>query len=203
MESIRRVVSKPLVLHLLLVRFLQGFSLAMFHSVLPLVFKNEYGLAVDQAAPILSYIGVLIAVTQLNLGAITKRYTEVQIILTGSCIFGSVLWVLLLENSLPMVLIVLIPFVCSGTVLNTIVSATLTKVVAKTETGTVLGLDMGVGTFCRVITPAIGGYAFSKFGYSSIIAISGSMGMLLFLFTFSILQFHPSFKTIQHVVSEA
>ncbi len=59
---------------------------------------------------------------------------------------------------LELLLAYLVPMTLSGAIVAIILTSTLTKTSSVTDAGSVLGLDMGVGTAARVLAPTIGGW---------------------------------------------
>jgi len=65
--------------------------------------------------------------------------------------------------------------IASGSLLNLVASSSITKCVPDTATGTSLGLNMATHSLIRSMTPTLGGYLYSIFGYPSF----GLLGFLM------------------------
>ena len=65
--------------------------------------------------------------------------------------------------------------IASGSLLNLVASSSITKCVPDTATGTSLGLNMATHSLIRSMTPTLGGYMYSIFGYPSF----GLLGFIL------------------------
>jgi len=78
-------------------------------------------------------------------------------------------------DSLPFLLVILIPMIASGSLLNLVASSSITKCVPDTATGTSLGLSMATHSLIRTMTPTLGGYLYALFGYPSF----GLLGFLM------------------------
>ena len=65
-------------------------------------------------------------------------------------------------------LVVLFPLTCSLCLVNSILTASVTKTVDKSESGAMLGLNMAVHSIIRSVAPTIGGYLMSAYGFESL-----------------------------------
>lgn len=72
-------------------------------------------------------------------------------------------------------LVIMIPMIASGSLLNLVASSSITKCVPDTATGTSIGLSMATHSLIRSMTPTLGGYLYSIFGYPAF----GLLGFLM------------------------
>lgn len=76
--------------------------------------------------------------------------------------------------------------VMSGSLLNTISNSVLTKQVPDTATGTSLGLSMATHSLIRTVSPTLGGFLYSWFGYASFgmlgFIMNGAMAIGVYLY---------------------
>ena len=71
------------------------------------------------------------------------------------------------------------------TLIHSLITGCLTKIVCPTLTGQILGLNMAVHSSIRAISPTIGGYLLSTYGLMSL----GGVGIISTLITFTLLPF--------------
>ena len=88
-------------------------------------------------------------------------------------------------RDLPDFLLLLLPMTSSMTLTHSILTACLTKSVARSSTGQILGLNMVAHSAIRIFTPSIGGYMISNYGFMSL----GGVGVLSNLIILMILPF--------------
>jgi predicted MFS family arabinose efflux permease len=65
-------------------------------------------------------------------------------------------------------LAVLFPLTCSLCLVNSILTAAVTKTVDKSESGTMLGINMAVHSAIRSFAPTAGGYLMTTYGFESL-----------------------------------
>merc|ERR1719510_14370 len=87
-------------------------------------------------------------------------------------------------------LVLLFPLTCSLCLINSIVTAAITKAVSRSDTGSVLGLNMAVHSAIRSLAPTLGGHMVQTYGFFSL----GMLGVVCNLLVLSLLKFAP-FKT--------
>lgn len=68
---------------------------------------------------------------------------------------------------------VLFPLTCALCLVNSILTAAVTKTVPKGQTGTMLGLNMAVHSVIRTVAPTVGGFLLNSYGFESL----GYMGV--------------------------
>ena len=71
------------------------------------------------------------------------------------------------------------------TLIHSLITGCLTKIVCPTLTGQILGLNMAVHSSIRTVSPTIGGYLLSSYGLMSL----GGVGIISTLITFTLLPF--------------
>ena len=89
-------------------------------------------------------------------------------------------------TNLWLLILVSIPMVMSGSLLNTISNSVLTKQVPETSTGTSLGLSMATHSLIRTVSPTLGGYLYAWFGYASFgmlgFIMNGTMAVAVYIY---------------------
>ncbi|MCA2001366.1 MAG: MFS transporter, partial [Chloroflexi bacterium] len=123
------------------------------------------GLTADRTGYVLAYVGLISVIVQGGLiGALTKRFRENSLILSGLWVMGFSFIGWALTRDLWTLLIVLLPLAVSGGVLNTVIQSALTKSVARDELGGTLGLAGALEAVTRVIAPTVGGFLLGSLG---------------------------------------
>lgn len=155
LKEIWRVATLPAVPSLLTVKLLTGMALAVFHSAFPLVVTTRFGLDAKGSGYVMSYSGILGMFAQaVVVQWATGRFEDKRII--AACIVGltlSFLGLMTASTTLHLCL-VMVPFAIFGSLLSTVNTAQLTKA-APADMGTIVSLDMSVGSSVRVVSPTV------------------------------------------------
>lgn len=94
-------------------------------------------------------------------------------IFLGSVVLGVMLALWGFSPSLAWLLVVLAPLALASGVLNTIITSQLTKVVARSETGGILGLGSSFQSLAQIIAPGLGGLLIQGAGPWSVGLLAG------------------------------
>ncbi|GFO04586.1 solute carrier family 22 member 18 [Plakobranchus ocellatus] len=153
---------------LLVVKMVTGVPMGIFQSMFAVVAVKEFQLAPYQNSYVMSYVGIMAMMVQgVGIGFVTKRFSEMSI-LTGSVISGMVGYLMIpFVSSIWHMCVVLIPLIVGLTFQNVVTTSALTRTVSQADTGAMLGLNMAVNSLVRSISPTIGGYMLSRFGFDS------------------------------------
>jgi DHA1 family tetracycline resistance protein-like MFS transporter len=163
-KALLSALKRPKVGPLLHVRLFYGLAFATFQSIFAL-FSQAIGLSSQTTGYILAYVGLLSVITQAGLiGALTKRFSENWLILTGLWIMAGALLAWSFTASLWLLLVILLPLALSGGVLNTVIQSAISKSVSKEEVGGMLGIAASLEAISRVIAPTIGGFILENLG---------------------------------------
>ena len=157
------LLSQPTIRSLILTKFFLGLGLSLWRSCFTIVARDTFGLDAQWNGFILSGVGGLtMLVNIVMLGFLTARFADRAIVTTCVVISGSMLALSgFAAISLPALLVYLLPMTMAGAVSATILTSTLTKKSSLADAGSVLGLDMGVGTAPRVVAPTLGTWLLS------------------------------------------
>lgn len=131
----------------------------------------------------------LAAVHGLLIKWLVKHFSDAKIVL-GSC------WILLLafvglavQHTFLQYLALLVPICAANYVFSTVNTAQLTKAVSSEQLGSVLAVDMALGSFTRMISPLFGTSLLQTHGTAGIGASSSSSVVIALLFMhFSVAQ---------------
>lgn len=197
-QAMLRTLQRPFVGPLLHTRFFYGLAFAMFQSIFALYAQYRLGLDGQKTGYILAYVGVLSAFTQgFLIGKITARFSDTQIILTSTIIMAISLGAWALAPNLVALLIVLIPISMAGGILNTTINSAMSKAVAPTEIGGILGLSASLESLTRVISPSLGGLMLQQLGT----AAPGIFGAVILVWLATYVARKVLHKELQFVVA--
>eukprot|EP01023_Acetabularia_acetabulum_P010486 TRINITY_DN14767_c1_g1_i4.p1 TRINITY_DN14767_c1_g1~~TRINITY_DN14767_c1_g1_i4.p1 ORF type:complete len:400 (+),score=27.26 TRINITY_DN14767_c1_g1_i4:171-1370(+) len=177
------IVKYPGVVQLLVVKLLSSIAYALVTSTFTVSLQEQFGLNAKQNGFVMSYVGVITLIAQMSVvGWCDRNFGEPQIILVCSWgLFASYL-AYGLVNNLPMLLLLLIPFCTFGMLLGSVNSAQLTKAIPSQLQGSMISIDMSIGSALRVVAPTLGTVILNYMGYSGVGVISS-----LFLLVLAIL----------------
>lgn len=158
-------LNRPRVGPLLHTRFFFGLAFATFQTIFALYAKDRFGLTAQTTGYVLAYVGVLSVLVQgFAIGKLTARFTETQLIFSGTIIMALSLLAWAFAPSLPLLLVIMAPLAFAGGTLNTVLSSALTKSIYPEEIGGTLGLAASVDSLTRVIAPSAGGFLLEALG---------------------------------------
>ena len=163
------LLSVPLIRNIIIIKLFAGTAISTYRSSFVLLAKDTYHLTPEQNGYITSFAAVLGAFVQsVGVAFLSARATDYTIVTCCLVVLTASLAFIPAATSLPLLILTVVPISLTGATITTVLTGLLTKSAALSDAGLVLGLDMGVGTFTRVISPPLGGAALE---YGSQIAI--------------------------------
>jgi len=182
----KELLKKPGVFQLLLVKGISGIPFGAFQAMSSLIFIQEFGLQPQQVGMVLSYIGLVIMFIQgFGLGFLTKRFSETTLIKWSNFVL---IWSWLLfafMQNIWQFCIVMIPQAFGLSMQNVVISSVLTKRVSQADTGALLGLNAAVHSIVRTLSPTLGGFALTNFGFYYIGYAGSLISLCMTLYLFS------------------
>lgn len=164
-SALWKALSRPRVGPLLHTRFFYGLAFATFQSIFALYAQMKLGLTAQTTGFVLAYVGVLSVLVQgFAIGKLTARFTDKQLIFSGSIIMALSLLAWALAPNLIVLLVIMAPMSFAGGTLNTVLSSAMTKAVYPEEIGGTLGFAASVESLTRVIAPSAGGFLLEVLG---------------------------------------
>jgi hypothetical protein len=156
-----------------------SFSSSLFHTMIPVILlSQQYQLGPADNGWIFSYIGVIVVVAQLifnrlyltaNSSCTTVWSYDLRWLAGASALMtASFAGIALLAADLWRLTLWLIPLMSAGTVIFTLSTSMLTRMVDPRMIGSLIGLDMAVTGVLRVIAPLLGTWLSAWFGDESI-----------------------------------
>jgi DHA1 family tetracycline resistance protein-like MFS transporter len=170
LQALRRPCSGPL-LH---VQLFYALTFTLFQSNFALFALAKLRFNAQTTSYVLTYVGMLVVLVQgVAIGFIVARVRERRLIFLGSAVLGVSLILWAFSPSLVWLLLVLAPLALASGVLNTIITSQLTKVVARNETGGILGLGASFQSLAQIIAPGLGGLLIQGIGPWSVGILAG------------------------------
>ena len=192
MGDLGRVAMLPGIPSLLTVKFLTGLSTAIFQSAFPLFISSQFAMDARGSGLVMSFTGVVGILTQaFAIGFATRRMEDRRIVQLSAIVMLCSLAGLSLCTSTPELLTLLVPFYVAASLLSTVNTSQLTKA-APLDSGTIVAIDMSVGSACRMLSPTIASYTLQRAGYSSVCGLgAGSILLLLLLLRLKVVDAAP------------
>eukprot|EP00238_Polyblepharides_amylifera_P013547 CAMPEP_0196588044 /NCGR_PEP_ID=MMETSP1081-20130531/59395_1 /TAXON_ID=36882 /ORGANISM="Pyramimonas amylifera, Strain CCMP720" /LENGTH=357 /DNA_ID=CAMNT_0041910425 /DNA_START=331 /DNA_END=1404 /DNA_ORIENTATION=- len=167
---------------LLAVKILSGTGAGLFHAIFALVAADRFQLAPDTTGLVMSYIGGLTMISQAVLIEwATSRYSDTRIIQSCTAVLLVGFVVLAGAQTTLHLCITMLPIVPAGCLLSTVNTAQLTKAAPK-DPGTIIAIDMSVGSAVHIVTPAMSTYILTAFGFPFVMFSSAGFFGLLYAF---------------------
>lgn len=168
-KQIAGLVVLPEVRGLLLIKTICGIPIGILQSMFAVIAMEQFGLPPDQNGYLMSYIGVLSLLMQgFGVSLISSRMTDVNLVQFSAITLAMSYYALSSLRGLSEFLLLLAPMVFSLSLINSVISSTLTKVVPSSDTGSILGVNMAVNSVIRALAPSIGGWMMAKHGFAAI-----------------------------------
>lgn len=179
-----RVCVLPGVPSLLVVKALTGLAAALFHSVFTLAASTTLALSAQDTGLIISYMGLITLATQAGvIDWATLRYDDDTVVTQCSHVLVASFMALALVDGSIQLCAVLAPMLAAGSVLATVNTAQLTKAAPATDAGTIIAVDMAIGSGLRIVCPPIGAWLLRSYGLRSVGAAgAAAVGLLVLLF---------------------
>ncbi|XP_023340071.1 solute carrier family 22 member 18 isoform X2 [Eurytemora carolleeae] len=131
LKKMSGLIVKPEVRGLLLIKTICGIPIGILQSMFAVVAMEQFGLPADQNGFLMSYIGVLTLIMQgAGVALISSRISDLNIVKVSAVTLALSYLALSLLRGLIDFLILLAPLVFSLSLINSVISSTLTKVVS-------------------------------------------------------------------------
>jgi len=167
--AITRLLALPGVGVLLLIKTVCGVPIGILQSMFSVVAIERFSMPAEQNGMMLSYIGsVSLFMQGMGIAVATRFMSERTAMIASTVVLTLSYYVLTLISDVLEFLVVLFPLTCSLCLVNSILTASVTKTVDKSESGAMLGLNMAVHSIIRSVAPTIGGYLMSNYGFESL-----------------------------------
>eukprot|EP00197_Chlamydomonas_leiostraca_P013344 CAMPEP_0202880048 /NCGR_PEP_ID=MMETSP1391-20130828/34512_1 /ASSEMBLY_ACC=CAM_ASM_000867 /TAXON_ID=1034604 /ORGANISM="Chlamydomonas leiostraca, Strain SAG 11-49" /LENGTH=395 /DNA_ID=CAMNT_0049562493 /DNA_START=46 /DNA_END=1233 /DNA_ORIENTATION=- len=163
-------------------KLLIGLAGGMLQAVFSLLLQRTYGLTSKQNGLVLSYVGVATMVCQVTLvGPAQRRLRPRTAGLGCAALMAAGYLALGVSRQLPVLMASLLPIAAGGVVLATLNTAQLTQAVPSHVAGSVLALDMALGSGVRMLTPGLATGLFEAAGSLAVGCVAAGLMLLLIL----------------------
>jgi len=186
--AITKIIFLPNVGFLLFLKLVCGIPIGVLQSMFSMIAIEQFGMNPEQNGMMLSYIGVISLFMQgIGISTLTKRVDDKVLMTLATGTLTVAYFVMTLIKEVSDFVALLFPLTCSLCLINSIVTAAITKAVPRTDTGSVLGLNMAVHSAIRSLAPTLGGHMVQTYGFFSL----GMLGVVCNLVVLSLLKFAP------------
>ena len=143
---------------LLLAKLLYYCSSSIFTSVFMLAAIDRFGMAADSLGFLLAFVGICFGVSQGFLTSYVTAYWSDLVLnrATNVVMFGCYLLVAVITSTF-WLYAVLAPLLCASAIYSVVNMAQLTKRCADTDYGSILALEMILGSATRLVSTALAG----------------------------------------------
>jgi MFS family permease len=164
-----RVLGLSRVRELILCKSLIALVSRIVQSIIPIIIVDLFHGNAQDLGFVMSYSGTVMALIQgLLIAPITNRFSS-QLITFSSCMILSVMFVLFSYiSNISQLYVIVFPMLLSSSLFATVNTAQLSSAVQKEDIGTVLALDMSLGSAIGIFAPDIGLNLLKRQGISSL-----------------------------------
>jgi len=176
LRALLNAFRRPCVGPLLNVILIYGLAFTIFQTMFSLFTQQKLGFSAQATSYVLTYVGVLVVLVQGGgIRWLSTRFSDKQLIFGGAILLTGGLLGWAFSNSLVGLLIALAPLALASGMLRVSTNSALTKSVAQSEVGGILGLSAAMNSFTQVIAPLIGSFLLAQISP----AAPGVVGALL------------------------
>jgi DHA1 family tetracycline resistance protein-like MFS transporter len=176
LRALLNALRRPCVGPLLNVILVYGLAFTIFQTMFSLFTQQKLGFTAQATSYVLTYVGVLVVLVQgVGIRWLSAKFTDKQLIFGGAILLSVGLLGWAFSNSLAALLIALLPLALASGMLRVSTNSALTKSVAQSETGGILGLSAAMNSFTQVIAPLVGSFLLAQISP----AAPGVVGALL------------------------
>eukprot|EP00892_Ulva_mutabilis_P004786 jgi/Ulvmu1/267/UM001_0271.1 len=165
LSDVFAVCAAPAVPALLSIKFLAGLAGEIFQTTLPLALKENFQLSLAESSYVMSLLGVLsMFVHGVLIKWLVQKFSETKIVL-GSCVMLLLSFIALaLRESFIWYVVLSVPIYAATSVFSIVNTAQLTKAVLAEQLGSMLAVDMAIGSITRMLSPVIGTTVLQRHG---------------------------------------
>ena len=190
-------LTKPLIGTVFLILFLVTYAFSAVPVIVPLLGIEFFGFGEVEMSYFFMYIGVVQIVLQgILIGKMTNRWGEKNLILVGSLLMMTGMFIVPLFNSFPVFLGALTIMSSGFGTLGTVLPSYISKKAAGDEQGGILGVAQGIGSIARIPGPLVAGLIAELAGLPIAFFISATLLLIAFVLGFKIFQANHSDSTL-------
>jgi hypothetical protein len=194
---------QPTVLVLALIKVAGAMAMSVWHSTFyGGVAQADFGIDIQQLGLLTSYMGLLAMLTQVSglVKYVTVNYDDrsinTAIGLLLALVFFAVAPIAFAGKDVPVLvlgyttnmaslqfLVLLLPITACFTIVRSISTAQFTKCVSRSHAGTIIGVDMAIGSAVRIVSPFIGASIEADGGLAGISTLCSGLCILMAAFS--------------------
>ncbi|HEY3357247.1 MAG TPA: MFS transporter [Polyangia bacterium] len=189
LRGLGRALRDRRLMPLLLLFFFATFAMANLESTFALMTHRVFHYGNRENAFLFTFIGVMLAVTQGGLvGRLSKRFGEPALIVVGLLMTAVGLFAVPYARDLWHLLAILGVFAFGSGIATPSISSAISRTAHADVQGGVLGAGQSMSSLARVIGPAVGGFAFDRFGVPAPYLVGASVMGLAWTISLTLLR---------------
>lgn len=164
-RQLRRSLTQPAVLLLILLSFLAHFVFAGMETTFAMWSRRQFGWGPEQNGYVFAFIGVISAAIQGGLiGRLARRFGEPRLIVFGACALTVGILLIPLSHGLPLLLTAMFVVAVGFSLMSPALNSLTSLQVHPDAHGGTLGVSRSATTLARVLGPVWAGALFFYFG---------------------------------------
>jgi MFS transporter, DHA1 family, tetracycline resistance protein len=190
-KAVHDVITNKKVGIFVIIFFFITFSFANIHATFLLFAEKKDGLNLNQeeVGLLFSFIGIITAIVQGTLIKFFKnKIGEEKSLVIGNILTGIGLALIPFGTTIPILLSILFILAFGNGLNNPMVLGLISQNVGQEEQGSVLGINMALGSLARFLGPVWGGFIFESLGFRFPFFSGGVFMLLITIFSLRILK---------------
>jgi MFS transporter, DHA1 family, tetracycline resistance protein len=168
MDMLRRSLTKPNLLLLLVLYFIVSMSFSSFEATFALFTERRFGFTAANIGYLFAFVGCVLALVQgLLVGHAVRVVGERRLIPMAVAVIAIGLGLVPLSHSIPLLLVALAALALGMGFNSPAMSSMVSRLTDPDDQGGVLGLAQSLASLGRIAGPAWGGLLFDRFGPST------------------------------------
>ncbi len=166
-DAFKKILSSPDLGTLVIINFIQTFSIAITYMTFALLGYKVYGFSDMQNGLVLGIVGLVGAIVQGGLIRIlSKHISDLKLVVLGSIFMALGLGLLPFGGNLLGISLIAVILALGTGVLQPTLLSIISKVATENNQGITLGVNQSFSAFARVLGPLWGGFAFQFLGFA-------------------------------------
>jgi DHA1 family tetracycline resistance protein-like MFS transporter len=163
--AFRRAVSRPHLPLLLVVYFIVVAAFSNFEAIFALFAEHRFQFTAATIGYVFAFVGVVLVIVQGGLvGRVVRRVGERKIVPVSLALAAIGMALLPADHSVPTLLVTLAILSIGMGFNNPSLVSLISQYSAAEDQGSILGVSQSLASLGRIIGPALGGFAFDRFG---------------------------------------
>jgi DHA1 family tetracycline resistance protein-like MFS transporter len=163
--AFRRAVSRPHLPLLLVVYFIVVAAFSNFEAIFALFAEHRFQFRAATIGYVFAFVGVVLVIVQGGLvGRVVRKVGERKIVPISLALAAIGMALLPADHSVPTLLVTLAILSIGMGFNNPSLVSLISQYSAAEDQGSILGVSQSLASLGRIIGPALGGFAFDRFG---------------------------------------